>query len=259
MPGDTRIYLIIAGALPALVAMYFVDRLDRKRPEPRSLRMKVAFVGALSVLPVLLIDGLLEGLVGQRVPPQFTYNGSMVHAYFFAAAVEEMCKIEVVYWVVWRRPEFDERMDGIVYAGRAGLGFALVENVLYMLGQHGLSGTAWTWVLRACLAVPGHAMWSGMIGYLAARRRFDKQGPGLIGGYLLAVAAHGSYDYVLFAQQPLALEGHTVAAQLILIAPVAIIALCFFIMRRRSRTALALDDIDAERLAMPAMVAAEPA
>ena len=102
-------------------------------------------------------------------------------------------------------------------------------------------------------------MWSGMIGYLAARRRFDKQGPGLIGGYLLAVAAHGSYDYVLFAQQPLALEGHTVAAQLILIAPVAIIALCFFIMRRMSRTALALDDIDAERLAMPAMVAAEPA
>jgi hypothetical protein len=88
--------------------------------------------------------------------------------------------------VVWRRPEFDERMDGIVYASRGGLGFALVENVLYLLNQHSLQGQIVVWVERALLAVPGHAMWTGMIGAMAARRRFDGSGLGLLGGYLLA-------------------------------------------------------------------------
>ena len=99
-------------------------------------------------------------------------------------------------------------MDGIVYASRAGLGFALVENVLYLLGQTTLSGQLYVWVARALLAVPGHAMWTGMIGAMAARRRFDGKGLGLIGGYLLAVAFHGAYDVAIFIQQPLHFEGH---------------------------------------------------
>ena len=68
-----------------------------------------------------------------------------------AAAVEEACKIIVVYWIVWRCPEFDERMDGIVYASRAGLGFALVENILYLLNEHSLGGQLQLWIMRAVL------------------------------------------------------------------------------------------------------------
>src|SRR6185436_15512269 len=112
-------------------------------------------------------------------------------AFVVAAFVEEACKIYVVYRIVWRRPEFDERMDGIVYATRAGLGFALVENIMYLFGQVELSGFVVTWFLRALLAVPGHALWTGMMGYFAARRRFDRVGPGIVGGYLLAVFLHG--------------------------------------------------------------------
>lgn len=249
---DANVQVAISGVVPALVAMWMVDRLDRKRPEPARTRRLVVLAGMLSVIPAVLIGLVLDGQIGARLEPAFTYQGASFHAFILAAAVEEACKIAVVYWIVWRRPEFDERMDGIIYASRAGLGFALVENVLYLLGQTSLTGQLYVWVARACLAVPGHAMWTGMIGALAARRRFDGRGLGLVGGYLLAVAFHGAYDVAIFVQQPLHLEGHDTLAASMLAIPVALTVLAFVVLRAMARTALQLDDAEAVRGAVAA-------
>ncbi len=151
-----------------------------------------------------------------------------------------------------RRPEFDERLDGIVYASRAGLGFALVENVGYLLGQESVQGQLYVWVARAVLAVPGHAMWTGMIGYMAARRRFDHAGLGLIGGYLLAVAFHGAYDCAVFVQQPLHFEGFDALASTMVLIPIGLTLLAFFVFRSMARTALRLDDAEAATRAVAA-------
>ena len=246
---STHLQIALSGAVPALVAMWFVDRLDRKRPEPATLRRKVAFFGALSVIPAIIIELLLSAEVGSKLDPEFTYQGASFKAYVVAAGVEEACKILVVYWIVWRRPEFDERMDGIVYASRAGLGFALVENVMYLLVlAPTVEAQLQMWILRAVLAVPGHAMWTGMIGAMAARKRFDNQGLGLIGGYLLAVAFHGAYDLALFVQQPLHLEGHTDLANAMFAVPVALTILAFFVLRGMARNALRLDDAQAAKV-----------
>jgi len=225
--------------------MWVVDRLDRKRPEPPRLRRLVTFMGMVSVVPALVIEMVLMRTVGDRVPPPLTYQGASFHAFVIAAFVEEACKIYVVYRIVWKRPEFDERLDGIVYASRAGLGFALVENVLYLLQQPSLGGQLETWMMRAVLAVPGHAMWTGMIGAMAARRRFDRKGLGLTGGYLLAVAFHGAYDFCVYLQMPLHFEGYEWTARLVMPALVALTLLAFFVLRSMARTALRLDDADA--------------
>jgi protease PrsW len=247
---NTHLQIALSGALPALLAMYLVDRLDAKRPEPPSLRRKVAIFGALAVVPAIVIEMLLSNNVGANLDPEFTYQGSSFKAFVVAAGVEEACKILVVYWIVWRRPEFDERMDGIVYASRAGLGFALVENVMYLMF---LAPTAEDqlrmWILRAVLAVPGHAMWTGMIGAMAARRRFDKVGLGLVGGFLLAVAFHGAYDCALFIQQPLKLEGYEDLANLMILVPIALTVLAFIVLRVMARNALRLDDAEAANAA----------
>ena len=237
--------IALSGAIPALVAMWLVDRLDRKRPEPARTRRLVAFVGMLSVIPAIILETVATSTLGDHVQPRMTYQGASFHAFFVAAGIEEMCKIAVVYWVVWRRPEFDERMDGIVYASRAGLGFALVVNVLYLLQQDTLGGQLQSWILRAVLAVPGHAMWTGMIGAMAARRRFDGKGLGLIGGYLLAVAFHGSYDLCAFLQAPLTFEGHKGLALLLMPALLGLTIAAFFTLRAQARMALRLDDADA--------------
>jgi len=246
---NTHLQVALSGAIPALIALWLVDRLDAKRPEPRGTRWLVVLVGMLSVIPALVLELVLSAVTSGRIEPQMTYQGSSFQAFVVAAGVEEACKIAMVYWVVWRRPEFDERLDGIVYASRGGLGFALVENVLYLLNQHSLQGQIVVWVERALLAVPGHAMWSGMIGAMAARRRFDGQGLGIIGGYLLAVAFHGAYDVSVFVQQPLHLEGRDTIAHLLLVAPVALTVAAFLVLRSMARTALKLDDAEELRIA----------
>jgi len=236
-----------SGAIPALVAMWFVDRLDAKRPEPPRLRRLVALGGMVSVIPAIVLELVLGRTVGAKVAPAMTYQGATFQAFIVAAFVEEACKIAVVYWIVWRRPELDERMDGIVYASRAGLGFALVENVLYLLNQGSLGGQLSLWIMRAALAVPGHAMWTGMSGAMAARRRFDGRGLGIVGGYLLAVAFHGAYDTCVFLQQPLHYEGHPVLVALVFPTLIGLTLLAFVVLRSMARTALRLDDADAAR------------
>jgi RsiW-degrading membrane proteinase PrsW (M82 family) len=241
--------LAASGAIPALIAMVIIDRLDAKRPEPLRTRWLVAFVGMLSVIPAVALEVGLSRTLGEHLPPSITYQGATFQAFAVAAAIEEACKISVIYWVVWRRPEFDERMDGIVYGSRAGLGFALVENVMYLFGQASLGGQIETWIMRAVLAVPGHAMWSGMVGAMAARRRFDGKGLGLPGGYLLAVSFHGLYDMTAFVQRPLALEGHETLSKLTIPALALLTIIAFFTLRSMARKALELDDIDAAKAA----------
>jgi hypothetical protein len=80
---------------------------------------------------------------------------------------------------------------------------------------------------------------------MAARRRFDNTGLGLIGGYLLAVAFHGAYDLALFVQQPLQLEGHADLARLMIVVPIALTVIAFFVLRAMARNALRLDDLEA--------------
>src|SRR5262245_45691230 len=127
--------------------MWLVDRLDRKRPEPPRTRRLVAFAGMLSVIPAIVAEVVVSKQTATVIAPQLTYQGSSFNAFIVAAAIEEACKIMVVYWVVWRRPEFDERLDGIVYASRAGLGFALVENVMYLLNPATVDQQIALWVL----------------------------------------------------------------------------------------------------------------
>jgi RsiW-degrading membrane proteinase PrsW (M82 family) len=255
----TQIQVALSGAVPALAAMWLVDRLDAKRPEPPRLRRLVAGVGMASVIPAIIAGLILQKYTSSSIGSALTYEGASFNSFVVAAAVEEACKIMVVYWVVWRHPEFDERMDGIVYACRAGLGFALVENVMYLLSEATLSGQITVWILRALLAVPGHAMWTGMIGYCAARRRFDRMGLGLLGGYLLAVSFHGLYDLSLFVQQPMHLEGHEELAKPLLAVPVALTIIAFLALRAMARNALRLDDAQAARAAAEAARAAAEA
>lgn len=245
--GRDHTLVALSGALPAIAAMLYFDWLDRKRPEPWGLRYLVTFVGMLSVIPVLIIAAVIEGALGDSVPAAGTYEHAAYLSFGLAAGVEEACKIAAVFLVVWRSRRFDERMDGLVYGARAGLGFALVENCLYIYNAVIEGQWVTVWILRALLAVPGHAIWSGMMGYFAARRRFDHAGPGLVGGYLIAVLLHGVYDMALFSQVPLAEDGLETVAGVLLLVPVIVMVIGWRAIRRMARTALHLDDAAAAR------------
>ncbi len=196
----------------------------------------MAVAGGLSTLPVIGVQLALGNLF-----PLEGLEGALFTSYVSAGLVEEAAKAVCLLLFVWRRPEFDERFDGIVYATRAGLGFALVENVGYLLGSESLLGFAGVFIARAVLAVPGHAIYAGMMGYFAARRRFDGKGPGLVGGLVIAVFLHGTYDAALFSMPFLTKDNPALALPLILV-PISIVAGGFLTLRAMAHRAIAADD-----------------
>jgi RsiW-degrading membrane proteinase PrsW (M82 family) len=229
--------LALSGAIPALVVMAFIERFDAKRPEPKHALRRVAVLGGLSTLPAIAIEQVLSTLGPIGGAPQALWS-----AFVVAALTEESMKALVLYRAVWRTPAFDERLDGIVYATRAGLGFALVENVGYLLDTHGSGDFLWVFVLRAVLAVPGHAIYAGFMGYWAARQRFDRVGPGLVGGLVIAVALHGTYDGALFLIDVVVKAGQPVLVLPLLVVPFAVVIGGYRRLRRHAAEALRLDD-----------------
>jgi RsiW-degrading membrane proteinase PrsW (M82 family) len=238
-----------AGALPAILAMAYFDRLDRKRPEPPSTLRRVAVFGALSVIPCVLVE---LGLVA--LAPAWLMQGyarALFTGFVVAAAIEEGAKTLCLRLVVWRRPELDERMDGIVYATRAGLGFALLENILYLLGTKTILGFLWMYALRAVLTVPMHAVSAALTGYYAAKRRFDGTGPGFAGGYALAVLLHGTFDAALLGGLYAVAEEAWPVASVLLPIPLLVTAGGVVAARRMAATALVGDDAERARMVAP--------
>lgn len=240
-------WVAILGALPALVTMFWVDYWDRKRPEPRWTLRWIVFCGALAIIPVVLLERFLVVELSSWAPVLATSKAgfwpgwaSVYHWYIGIALPEELAKLLCVVLFVMRRPEFDERMDGIVYAAHAGLGFALVENVAYLLRVEDPQNLLTVYLLRAFLVVPGHAAWAGIMGYMLARRHFDRQGWGGWGGLLFAVLLHGSYDFCVGAAgRPGLSELHTFAY---LFLSVLVISISVQWARSLGKKALELDD-----------------
>ncbi len=233
------------GALPALAAMLYFDRLDAKRPEPQGALRRVAIAGALSVIPVAIIELILA----KFTPTSSVYAAAAWSGFVVAGVTEEVAKALCVLLFVYHRPEFDERFDGITYATRAGLGFALVENVFYLLQQDTAQGFLVTFGLRAILAIPLHATSAAMMGHALAIRRFDGRGAGLLGGLFWAILLHGAYDTAIFCVAPAHLEGNDALALGLLAVPLVSVLAGVIAVRRMAKTAHALDDAD-PRVAM---------
>lgn len=228
--------LALSGALPAIFLMALIARFDSKRPEPKKQLYLATLFGGLATIPVIFVQLGLE----QANPGGV--SGALYTAFFVAALTEECAKALALYFAVWRHPAFDERLDGIVYATRAGLGFALVENVGYLMGAESMEGFVGIFVVRAVLAVPGHAIFAGYMGYWAARRKFDGTGPGLLGGLAIAILLHGAYDASLFLMAVLKGPAQLLILPLVVV-PVVVVVQGYRRLAAHAREALRLDEL----------------
>ena len=229
----------LLGALPALFWMRYAQRRDAGRPEPPGALRRMAVAGALAVVPVAVV----EVIVTQIYPSESTAFGAFFAGFVVAGVVEESAKAICLRTVAWNRPEFDERLDAMVYAAWAGLGFALIENVLYLAATGSENEYIGMFVARSLLSVPLHASAAAITGYFAARQRFDGTGPGLWGGLALAVVLHGTFDFSLFRAASLSDAGSG-AGGLFAMVGLAAVVLGVGAVRRFAREALAADDAD---------------
>lgn len=237
--------LALSGMIPALFLMWYVERHDAKRPEPRNLLRKTALYGGLSTIPCIVIQLVLEG--GGIAPKSAL--AALFTAFIVAGVVEESAKAICLRLAVWKHPAFDERFDGIVYGTRAGLGFALVENVGYLLGAQSTAGLIGIFIMRAVLAVPGHAIWGGFMGHYAAKKRFDGTGPGLLGGLAIAIFLHGSYDAAIFLMP---FVPDLVKLPLVLV-PILVIVGGYRRLKTHAAEAIAKDDLTHAHPPMPSL------
>lgn len=192
--------LVTGGVLAALpvfpvVAVYLW--LDRYEAEPPSLLLLAFLWGAgVATLTALVINTASVAAIQQAG------GDPTAGAVFVAPVVEETMKgLAIVVILLVRRREFDGVVDGIVYAGMAGIGFAFVENVLYLgrtLMEAGTAGTVFVFVLR-CLASPfAHPLFTAATGIglglaVRARNPLLKVVYPLL-GWAVAIVLHGAWN-----------------------------------------------------------------
>ena len=184
---------VILGFAPGLFWLWYIRRKDDLEPEPRHVLLRVFGLGALSTGLILLVRPLIVAVV----PDPGGMAGDAIDAFVITALPEELAKLLAFMIGVWFSKEFDEPLDGIMYGVAAGLGFASVENVLYIMR----TGTIQVVVLRAFTATLGHAAISGSLGYFLGMARFSsgwRKAVLIWTGITFAVGLHGFYDFFLF-------------------------------------------------------------
>ncbi len=195
--------------LPLPVVLWSFRWLDRFEPEPRGLLAFCFFWGATVAAAVA---GTLN-TVGAMVVAQTSgaESGTVAAAVFVAPWVEEAAKgAAVLALLLFRRKEFDGVVDGIVFAGTVGVGFAFTENILYFgraflagsaeLGvTGGVSAVGITFLLRGVLAPFAHPLFTAMtgigLGIAASTRRPALRRVAPVVGYLAAVALHAAWNF----------------------------------------------------------------
>jgi RsiW-degrading membrane proteinase PrsW (M82 family) len=188
--------LLAAAVCPAIFLMRYIYRLDKVEPEPAPLLFSLFRTGILAAFASMVLEWVGESVLNILPIPVDSAVYTILLAFLVVAAIEEGTKYYLMHRVVWKSPYFDFRFDGIVYSAFTSLGFAAIENVLYVF-RYGL-GTA---VIRALLSVPGHLASSVVFGTLYGRAKFFanrgmevESRMCIITGYVLSVFLHGFYD-----------------------------------------------------------------
>ena len=154
--------LLLAAILPIMGLCWYVYKKDPNK-EPTDLLMKLLGFGALSTIPVIIVEILASGLRFEGAKDFLTI---FIGTFLGVAVIEEGFKWIFVKTKAYNNREFDEVYDIIVYSVFVSLGFAGVENILYVF-QYGF-GTA---ILRAVLSVPGHACFAVFMGYYFSKAK----------------------------------------------------------------------------------------
>ena len=196
--------LVAIAILPIILICLFVYSKDRDK-EPIKLLIKLFFLGIVSCFIVLFIS-----LAEEFIPFLAKDTNEMglieviVYSFINVTLVEEFFKWIMVYNFGYKSKHFDQLYDIVVYAVFVSLGFAFLENLFYVLPE----GTVKVGIIRALLAVPGHACDAIFMGYyLSIARLYKYKNPQIAKrniylSIIVPTILHGIYDFCLFASIP---------------------------------------------------------
>lgn len=182
--------LIILSLAPVFIIAGYIYFRDKYEKEPIRLLLLALLFGALTVIPILFLEYFLNGFANL-----FTGLGAAAwKAFVVAGFSEELFKFLALYILVWKSREFNDKFDGIVYAVFISLGFAAVENIMYVTGNGHFTG-----IMRAVTAVPAHAIFGITMGfYFGMAKFYEKQRKQLkLKALIYPIILHGIYNFIL--------------------------------------------------------------
>jgi RsiW-degrading membrane proteinase PrsW (M82 family) len=198
-------FTLAVAAAPSVVLLSYFYLRDRYDREPLG-HLAIAYL--LGMYAMVAARGLSTGAAGLASAAWLdgrSESALLFDAFFLAGFIEEFSKWVILMAAVYHWREVDEPLDGLIYGVAISLGFATLENLLY-LQRLGL-GVAWP---RAVFAVPAHALFGGAMGYYAGRAKFDHDEPDvlpavrfrrLLGDHVFSLLVptlfHGTYDFAL--------------------------------------------------------------
>ena len=220
--------LALAPGFAIIFYMYLKDQFDR---EPLKNLVFSFGLGILATIPAALIQIILEGemkhLISENSPAFYA-----LYAFVVVGFGEELCKFIMLRTYAYRKQAFNEPFDGIVYSVMVSMGFATLENVLYVM-----EGGMETALVRMFISVPAHAAFGVIMGYHVGLAKFDAPNGmrHLITGLLMATLFHGAFDFFLFLQKSPVVVEYVSEGALFMAA-----IICFGIAVRLSRKSIRL-------------------
>jgi RsiW-degrading membrane proteinase PrsW (M82 family) len=191
---------IVASVVPALVYGTILWWFDRYEKEPTALLAAAFLWGAVpAIILSLIFQILLDIPISEFADPA---SASLIESSVVAPITEEIFKAGALALLLFFfRKEIDSAFDGIIYGCMAGLGFAAVENILY-LGvasvESGVGGVAALGLLRVVIFGLNHPLFTGLTGLGIAMARTSRNWAVKITapfvGLGLAMLAHATHN-----------------------------------------------------------------
>ncbi|CAK7001033.1 PrsW family intramembrane metalloprotease [Tissierella carlieri] len=191
--------LLIIAVIPAIIiiaGIYLSDRHDR---EPLRVLLFTYILGALTVIPSVIVE---EILIAFNIFPGVL--GAFYNAFLVAGFTEEFFKRLVVLKYPYKTKFFNEKLDGIVYCVFATMGFATVENIIYVAYRY--TNNPFIGLYRGIFSVPAHAVFGITMGYYLSLAKFDtnidRKRMNMRKSLYMPIIMHGMFDFILMAEIP---------------------------------------------------------
>lgn len=234
--------LLCIAVLPTFVIFFIVIKNARAAREPFKKIAKVFGISVVSTIVAMILEalgeGIEKGIFDSMGSPVNSMLYIMIETTFVVALVEEGCKYFSFKLMIFHDRAFDNTYDGLIYGAASALGFATLENILYVV-QYGFG----TGILRAVLSVPMHACTGIFMGYYFGISKYKKyndiqqdKNPQRR-AYVISVVIHALYDFLLMANDAVnAPEWFPVITVIgILIIMVIVYAMMILIIKKAKR------------------------
>ena len=196
----------ILAVVPAVVLIVMIYKKDKVEPEPLGLLVKLFFYGVLTIFPALALESL-----GELIENSIFVEGSIPHLLFdnflVVALAEELVKFCAFRFGAWKHKAFNYTFDAFVYMGCVAIGFAIPENILYVL-----DGGVSLAIIRAVTSIPGHICFGMFMAHHLGQAKVCEANGDIAGrkknlrlALIIPVLIHGFFDFTLSTQSLLML------------------------------------------------------